>query len=225
MLRVNALGQFPQAPEIVAVRLDIFCDGGRCHESPEPQMGQGPHGLGGRRRCFFREAPFRFLTGDVDFHQHVDDAVVPGCFLFNLFRQAQRVHGMDEAHLVNDVFHFVALQMADHMPLRGLAQDLVLLLQLLHVVFAERLLPFRQQDPDILNGFGLAHRQQRHAGRIPAGPFTGRADPRAYVRQILFQLFCCKFQCIQPPLRALPVSTSFSPPCFSRGRFLFLLLL
>ena len=52
-------------------------------------------------------------------------------------RQLQAFHRMNHIHLINDIFHLVALQMADHMPLDILRHLLVFIAHLLYFIFTE----------------------------------------------------------------------------------------
>ena len=56
-------------------------------------------------------------------------------FLLYRLRQLQGIDRVNQPHLIDNIFHFIRLQVTDHMPLNILWQCLVFLPDLLHFIF------------------------------------------------------------------------------------------
>ena len=65
---------------------------------------------------FLMDTKFTLLFCNIDLDKNRDGYVLFCRLFFDFFCQMQTVHRMDEFCLSNDIFHFVCLQMSDHMP-------------------------------------------------------------------------------------------------------------
>ena len=65
---------------------------------------------------FLMNTKFTLLFCNIDLDKNRDGYVLFCRLFFDFFCQMKTVHRMDEFCLSNDIFHFVRLQMSDHMP-------------------------------------------------------------------------------------------------------------
>ena len=87
-----------------------------------------------------RKAILRLLLGDMQFQQHVDNAIVLGGLLVDLLQELEAIHRIDHADVGRNVFHLISLQMTDEMPLNVVGQLGHLLAKLLLMALAKNAL-------------------------------------------------------------------------------------
>ena len=98
----------------------------------------------------------------MDFEQHIDRAVAPGCLHLNSLRESLTINRMDHRNERSDILDFIGLEVADHMPLDVVWQSFVLGTKFLRTALAKdtltRLVCLRNR----LDGVGFRHRYERH---------------------------------------------------------------
>lgn len=111
---------FAEAGEAEAGDLRVLGEGRHGHHADQLQIGQGldliSHGGDGADG----QAEFLFFLAGVDFQEDFDFLVESefGGHGIDFLGQAERVHGVDEGDDGEQLFHFVALKVADHVPAR-----------------------------------------------------------------------------------------------------------
>ncbi len=143
------------------------------------------------RRGGRRDPVLRPLTGRVDLHEHLDRCLAPGGGDLDLLGEPQRVHGVDQAHHVQDAADLVALQVPDHVPAEPLGQldrpgvrqlavavqELVdlrdALDECLHAVLGEVLVAQLDQLTDLVDGRVLGHHRQHDVVGVAPDPAGG----------------------------------------------------
>ena len=95
--------------------------------------------------------------------------------------KSQRIHRMDQFRLINDIFYFVSLQMADHMPMDVFGHHLIFSSQFLNLIFTEISLSQRINLLQHLYRFCLTDCNQCHLTAVPAASCTGCVDSFLYL--------------------------------------------
>ena len=135
---------------------------------------------------FHKEPVFALLTGHIDLQKNVYIQPQLCRVCLNLLRQAQRVHGVNQYGLVNDLMDLVALQMSNHVPadifrkLRFLVQDFLYLV--LTEIPGPRVISLHKHG----NGFCLADCDECHFLRTSSRPAAGIFNMFSYFSQLIF---------------------------------------
>jgi len=92
---------------------------------------------------------FCFLFCNMHLQKALNNTVVFGGLFIDLQQQAKAVYRMDHRNERGNVFYFVALKMADEMPLNVPGQFGLFLHQFLHIVFTKDALTGIIKLPDV----------------------------------------------------------------------------
>ena len=88
-------------------------------------MGKSCNFINKFENLFRHKAEFALFLGHVDLQQYIRYQIALGSLFLNRLCQPQGIYGMDQIHLINDIFYFIALQMTDHMPVDILGQEIM----------------------------------------------------------------------------------------------------
>lgn len=103
--------------------LGLLGVGGHSHDPAEAQVHHGVDLLGDVDGCGGGDALFGDLAGDVDLQEDVDDLIGAGAVSVELFGESEGIDAVDEIDEGDDLFDFVALEVADHVPADAVGDD------------------------------------------------------------------------------------------------------
>ena len=120
-----------------------------------------------------RNSAFGKFAADVDLQQAIRRPVCALGALLQFFGKLHPVQRVDEAGLVDEVFDLVRLQMSDKVPV-GAVDQVVLVPELLHLIFADVRNASRDRLVDLLGRARLCRRNERDlfAAGVPARNFA-----------------------------------------------------
>ena len=135
----KSLHHLAQAGKFASDLFAIVGESGHAHETANAHMREGMEigVLEHFEELVFMEAEFRRFAGDVYLEQAILDDLFAGCALIHFAQQFEAVYGVDERCLADYIFDFVALQVANEMPLNIRGQQGAFVSQFLGAIFAK----------------------------------------------------------------------------------------
>jgi hypothetical protein len=111
---------FPEPGEAEAGGLRILGEGSHGHQADQLEIGQGLDLIGHGGDGTDSQAELLLFLAGVDFEEDFDFIGQSefGSHGIDFFGQAERVHGVNQSDDREQLFHFVPLEVADHMPAR-----------------------------------------------------------------------------------------------------------